>query len=45
MATTRTEAPTYAEKVDARYPAWLYSIPGLLLILVGFGGLLALTVL
>lgn len=44
MATTRAES-TYAEQLDEKYPSWVYSIPGFLLMVGGFGGLAAMSLL
>jgi hypothetical protein len=43
MATTRAEPTTYAEQFDEKYPSWVYSIPGFLLMVGGFGGLAAMS--
>lgn len=43
MATTRAEPTTYAEQFDAKYPGWVYQIPGGFLMIGGFGGLAALS--
>jgi len=38
MATTTAPRTTTADEHEYRYPAWVYQIPGVLLILGEFGG-------
>lgn len=43
MATKSATQTTYAERFDAKYPSWIYQIPGAVLMVGGFGGLAALS--
>jgi hypothetical protein len=45
MATETTEQPAGADEYEELFPGWVYSIPGLLLIAIGFGGIVYLSVL
>lgn len=43
MANKTAEPTTYAERFDAMAPDWVYQIPGVVLMVAGFGGLAALS--
>jgi len=42
MASKETRQPTDADELDI-FPDWVYQIPGLVLIAVGFGGVVYLS--